>query len=106
LVVIRGKAHYLGRYDSPESWEKYHRLLAEFHATTPSVILSPDSTEFDDELLVDELILAYWDRRVVAYYVKNARPTSEQGNIHQALRFLSRLYGHSPTSGFGPQVPL
>ena len=28
-VVIRRKAHYLGQYDSPESWEKYHRLVAE-----------------------------------------------------------------------------
>ena len=30
VVRINGKDHYLGRYDSPESWEKYHRLIAEW----------------------------------------------------------------------------
>lgn len=30
VVRIDGKDHYLGRYDSPESWEKYHRLVAEW----------------------------------------------------------------------------
>ena len=41
LVVIHGKAHYLGRYDSPESWERYHRLLADCHAipSAPSPLL-------------------------------------------------------------------
>lgn len=28
VVRIDGKDHYLGRYDSPESWEKYHRLVS------------------------------------------------------------------------------
>jgi len=30
VVTIAGKDHYLGAYDSPESWEKYHRLVAEW----------------------------------------------------------------------------
>ena len=30
VVRIDGKDHYLGRYDSAESWEKYHRLVAEW----------------------------------------------------------------------------
>jgi hypothetical protein len=29
VVTIAGKDHYLGEYDSSESWEKYHRLVAE-----------------------------------------------------------------------------
>ena len=36
------------------------------------------------------------------YYVKDGRPTSEQDNIRQALRFLRRLYGHTPARDFGP----
>jgi hypothetical protein len=32
VVRIGGKDHYLGRYDSPEGWEKYHRLIAEHFA--------------------------------------------------------------------------
>ncbi len=29
VVRIDGKDHYLGKHGSPESWERYHRLLAE-----------------------------------------------------------------------------
>lgn len=29
VVTISGRDHYLGAYDSPESWEQYHRLVAE-----------------------------------------------------------------------------
>lgn len=101
LVVIDGHAHYLGRYDSPESWEKYHRLLAERHAGSPSISHSSDPIRPDAGLLIDELLVDYWDRRVVAYYVKDGRPTSERDNIRQALRFLRRLYGHSPARDFG-----
>jgi hypothetical protein len=30
VVRIDGRDHYLGKYDSPESREKYHRLVAEW----------------------------------------------------------------------------
>src|SRR5690242_4491793 len=83
MVVIRGHAHYLGRFDSPESWERYHRLLAEHHASTPD--LSPPQRP-DAGPTIDELLVVYWDRRVATYYVKDGRPTSEQDNIRQALR--------------------
>jgi hypothetical protein len=33
VVRVDGRDHYLGRYHSPESWEKYYRLLAEHAAT-------------------------------------------------------------------------
>lgn len=29
VVRVDGRDIYLGKYDSPESWEKYHRLIAE-----------------------------------------------------------------------------
>ena len=32
VVTIDGKNHYLGPYGSPESHEKYSRLIAEWHA--------------------------------------------------------------------------
>jgi hypothetical protein len=30
LVVLGGKAHYLGKYGTPESWAEYHRLVKEW----------------------------------------------------------------------------
>src|SRR3954452_20709072 len=32
VVRIDGHDHYLGKYDSPESRERYHRLIAEWFA--------------------------------------------------------------------------
>ena len=48
------------------------------------------------------MIFAYWNRKVVPYYVKDGEPTSERDNIRQALRPLRRLYGHTPARDFGP----
>jgi integrase len=102
MVVIRGKAHYLGRYDSPESWESYHRLLADFHSSSPVASPSPDPPDPDVGPTIDELLIGYWDRHVTSYYVKDGRPTSEQDNIRQALRFVRSLYGQTPAREFGP----
>lgn len=102
MVVIGGKAHYLGRYDSPDSWEKYHRLLAESHASPIVPAPQIDSTDPDDGPTIDDLLVAFWGRHVATYYLKDGRPTSEQDNILQALRFLRRLYGHTPAKDFGP----
>jgi hypothetical protein len=60
VVRIDGRDHYLGTYNSPESWEKYHRLLAE-HAVKGSV--TPTAKQRDktgsDDLTISELILEY-----------------------------------------------
>ncbi len=51
------------------------------------------------------MLVAYWDRRVTSYYVKDGRPTSEQDNIRQALRFVRRTYGQDTRAAdFGPQA--
>ena len=38
VVRIDGRDHYLGKFGSPESYEKYHRLLAERYARGPSAL--------------------------------------------------------------------
>ena len=57
VVRIEGKDHYLGRYDSAESWEKYHRLVAESFSNSPAR-LPPRSENAD--LTVEHLIYMYW----------------------------------------------
>jgi hypothetical protein len=101
VVTIAGKDRYLGQYDSPESWEKYHRLIAEWLAnqqmppTPPTEIEAPPIT-------VSQLVLRYW-RFVQSYYIKDGKPTSEQIVIRQALRFVRKLYG-STAAGFQSQI--
>ena len=101
MVVIDGHAHYLGKYDSPESRERYHRLVAEFHAGRPAKPREETPPAAESGLTVNELILAY-ARFVDAYYVKDGRPTVEPTNIRLVLRLVRRLYGTTPATSFGP----
>ena len=64
----------------------------------------PAPGAIDSTLSVNELILAYF-RHAQAYYVKDGRPTSEQDNIRQALRFVRQLYGTTPGRGVRPAGP-
>jgi len=100
VVTIAGRDHYLGEYDSPQSWEKYHRLVAEWMASrnTPQPPALPAGTP----LTISELVVRYW-RFVKGYYVKDGRPTSEVDTIKQALRFLRRLYGSTAACEFTPK---
>jgi len=59
MVVIDGRAHYLGKYDSPESWERYHRLIADFHSGRQGKPSSSAPPASNTGLTVNELILAY-----------------------------------------------
>lgn len=95
VVTISGKAHYLGPYGSPESHEKYARLIAEWQVSRaeqrPPSIRNAD----DRPITVNELILAFW-HHVKKRYVKNGAPTSEQRSYRTALRPVRRLYGGMP----------
>lgn len=54
-------------------------------------------------LTVNDLILAYY-KYAQTHYVKHGQPTSEQGCIRQALRFVRQLYGATPAAEFGPRA--
>ena len=100
-VILRTKHVYLGQYGTPESWEKYQRLIAEQitgGVPTPAVTTLVTSRPV---LLIKELILMYW-QHAQTYYVKNGQPTDEQGGIRAALRDARWLYGSTPASEFGP----
>src|SRR5579875_1811482 len=79
VVRIRGKDHYLGRFGSEESKELYRRLIAE-HLSAPACAGRAAPVCGASSPSLTGLVLAYWDRHVVGYYVKGGRPTSEQDN--------------------------
>jgi integrase len=99
VITIAGRDHYLGAYDSAESWEKYHRLVAEHLAGRRE---PPPPVPDGAPLTVTELIARYW-RFANGYYVKDGRPTSETHAIKLALRFLRRLYGNTAACEFSPK---
>jgi integrase len=101
-VIINREHVYLGKFGSPESHEKYARLLSERAANGFAVAASPRDSAASSSLFVSELILTYW-RFAETYYVKDGQPTRELDNIRDALRPLHSLYGRTPASRFGPK---
>ena len=59
MVVIDGRAHYLGKYNSSESHERYHRLIAEFHAGRQVSASGSSTPDPGSGMTINELILAY-----------------------------------------------
>jgi integrase len=101
VVTIRGKNHYLGPWQSPESHEKYARLIAEWsrnNGILPDPVISSSTV-----LTINELILSYF-RHAQTKYVKHGEQTSEVGCVRQALRPLRQLYGTTPAADFGPKA--
>jgi integrase len=99
-VKDQGRTIYLGKYGSPESWEKYHRFLAERYGRADSAgqqKIQPQA----DPLTVTELGVRY-DRHCEQYYVKNGKVTNQVTMIRLALKVLRQLYGSMFISDFGP----
>ena len=66
VVRIGNRDHYLGQYDSPESHEKYHRLIAEW--LSGNCVSNPDphtagSEPVQNGVTIGEILVRYCDRR-------------------------------------------
>jgi integrase len=94
VVTLAGADHYLGKFGSTESRERYDRLIAEWLAN--GRMLTPGA-----DITVAEVMVRYL-RFAAGYYVKDGRPTSELGLIRYALKPLKDLYGSTPARDFGP----
>ena len=102
VVRIDGHDHYLGKYGSAESWEKYHRLLAERYGRPAGLVDGPQEAEPEAETLtVADMILGYY-RHCERYYVKNGQATNQVRMIRLALQVLQQLYGSTSVRDFGP----
>lgn len=101
-VIINRKHHYLGKYGSPESLEKYHRLVAEHIRAPAGSTANILAVARESSLSIDELIFAYWKFAEV-YLVKNGKRTDRWYHVRLALRPLRKLYGGTPAQEFGPR---
>lgn len=101
-VIINGQHIYLGRYGSPESREKYARIVAEAAPPRQGATKSAINGGLFPDLSVNDLILAYW-RFAQTYYCKDGKPTKELACMREALRPLRQLYGTTRARDFGPR---
>lgn len=98
FIELAGQRHYLGRYDSPQSKQHYHRLLAEWTAQGCRPRVEPN------EITVTELAAAFWTHAQAYYRRPDGSATSEADNFRQALRPLKELYGDTLAVDFGPKA--
>ena len=102
VVRIDGRDHYLGKYGTPESYEKYHRLLAERYAHGTAISQGSQEARPQAELLtITELCVRYY-RHCEQYYVKNGEVTNQVRMIRLSLKVLRSLYGQTLAKDFGP----
>ena len=99
FVQVNGRRHYLGKWDSPTSKERYAAFIAEL-AVRPAA-LPPTATQSDAQITITELCAAYWDF-AQGYYVKNGKPTGWLNHIRLMLRKVRETYGLTPAADFGP----
>jgi integrase len=104
VVTLNGRDHYLGRYDSAESREKYDRLVAEWLASgrsTPTPARPPREGTAADPT-VGEILLAYLAHAEGYYRPGDGCRAHELDNLRDALRPVRALYGRTPALQFGP----
>ena len=98
---LTGKDHYLGPYNTPESHDKYTRLLAEWTAVTLNSRELEQSPVLD-RLTIAELLVRYLEF-AKGYYV-NDRWHAQQGTwLHERCHATTQA---AEWSSFGPDVRL
>ncbi|MFG0331689.1 MAG: tyrosine-type recombinase/integrase [Phycisphaerales bacterium] len=97
FVELNGRRTYLGRYNTPESREKYRRLIAEWLAND-----GRQPIERSDDLRVVELFAAFMRHARKHYRRPDGTPTNEIENYHRVITLTKDLYGRLRAREFGP----
>ena len=96
-VHLDGRRIYLGVHGKPQTLQKYHQVLAEWHANGCRL----PATKGGDTTVV-ELCAAYWDHAAEHYRKGDGSSSTTIHRVRQALRLLRDLYGPSSLADFGP----
>jgi hypothetical protein len=100
FVQIKGHRHYLGKWNTQASKERYARFVAELAVSSAASNALPSATPVS-QFTVVELVADYLDY-AQGYYQKNGQPTRSLDNIKLALRGAINLYSREPVATFSP----
>ena len=111
FVQVDGRFVYLGRYGSPESHEKYARLVRECQTASPAVAVAAiagDPGGVASPLTVAAVLAAFWNHAKATYAYDptydGRRPPGEIGCFFDAMRPVLALYANTPAADFGPKA--
>ena len=93
FVELGGRRHYLGRFERPETRERYHRMIAEWEAAGQQPPVARD------EITIDELVARFWTHAWIYYRRPDGTMTNEIESLKLAMRPLCALYGSTPRLG-------
>jgi integrase len=99
VVTLNGVDHWLGKYGTDESRQKYDRLIAQWLANDRQV----PRVKHAADVTVIELVAKFWAHCEAFYKKPDGSPTTEVANFRHALKPLKALYGYSKAAEFGPQ---
>ena len=87
VVTLSGRDVFLGKFGTPESRERYARVIGEWEAAGRQLVTHAD------DLTIDELIAHFWTWAQVYYRKPDGTPSGELQVYQHGLRPLRRLYG-------------
>lgn len=96
IVVLSGRMHYLGAYDSPESRDKYQQLIDLWIANGRKVLGKDAPGRVG--ITVRQVVVLFLEHAATYYPAREG--TSEASNFDYATRHLVRLFGDLPTASF------
>ena len=92
--VINGKTIYLGEYGSPESYERYQRVISEW-------MVSQDAPSADEpSMTINELFDRFWEYGL-EYYGHDKESTIR--NYRPTFNLIREIYGTLPAANFSPK---
>lgn len=98
VVTLNGHDHYLGKFGSATSKQKYKRLVGEWMASGRT---SSDGHPGIDPVTITEVCVDYL-KKADGHYRKNGRHTEEFRTAKIVLRKLRQVYASLPALEFGP----
>lgn len=105
-VYLAGRTHYLGKFNTPESWEKYHRLVARWQKdgrpTRPPEAPPPPPSDGEPITLIE--IFALHKQFAAQHYTRNGKPTGAAENFKATYRLFGSLHGRQPAVSLGPKA--
>jgi integrase len=94
VVTLNGRDIYLGKFGTRASKSEYDRITGEW-------LSAGRQAAGDSDLSIAELCAAFL-KHATETYRKHDAPTSEVGNVKNALQPVIDTYGDAPARSFGP----